>query len=297
MKKKLLFIVNPFSGTRSKDRTVGLISQHISPDIFDYQVKFTEAKGHATELAAQAVAEAVDYVVAVGGDGTMNETARSLVGTTTALGIIPLGSGNGLARHLKIPMDTTAALRLINQARTLTIDSCTLNDIPFFCTAGVGFDAYIGQKFNDKKKRGFQTYVQTTINEFFTYSPDLYSLHLDEKTFEKKAFLITFANAGQYGNDAFIAPKASIQDGLLDVCVLEPFPATMAISIGLKLFNKTLDSSRYLHVSKVSEVSVERPAPAPVHLDGEPYLLEEKLYVKLLPASLKVLVPPTATVL
>ncbi len=289
MKKKLLFIINPKSGTRSKERLETLIGQHVSADLYEYQAAYTQARGHATELAHQAVVDGVDYVVAVGGDGTVNETAQGLIYTAAAMGIIPLGSGNGLARHLQIPLDTAAALRFLNRPQVMLMDSAALNGKPFFCTAGAGFDAYIGLKFDQKKRRGFRTYVQTTLNEFITYRPELYRLTLNGTVIEKNAFLVSFANASQYGNDAFIAPEASIRDGLLDVCLLDPFPPAMAFTLGLKLFNRTLNQSKYLQVHRVTEAVLERTQSSPVHLDGEPLLMEEKLTVKLLPSSLKVI--------
>ncbi len=289
LKKTALFIVNPFSGTRSKASKEALIREHVPAGTFDYEIVFTEAKGHAVELAARAVADGVDYVVAVGGDGTMNEAARSLVGTATALGIIPMGSGNGLARHLGIPLDTVAALRLLAKARPVTIDSATLNGTPFFCTAGAGFDAYIGLKFEGKTKRGFGAYVSTTLREFFGYRPEVYRLTVGGVTTERPAFLVSFANAAQYGNNAFIAPQASIRDGLLDLCVMKPFPYALAVPLGLKLFNRTLHQSPYLEVSRTREVVVERSGPGPIHLDGEPHWMQAALHVQLVPASLRVL--------
>lgn len=289
MKKKILFVVNPFSGTRSKERKAELIHEHVSKAAFDFEVEFTLAKGHAVELAARAVAESFDYVVAVGGDGTMNECARSLVSTPVALGVIPMGSGNGLARHLGVPLDTAAALRMLKKAKAVTIDSAALNGTPFFCTAGTGFDAYIGLKFEGKKKRGFRAYVQTTLGEFFTYKPDVYRLTIGDNVAELPAFLVSFANAAQYGNDAFISPEASIRDGLIDVCILKPFPPAMALNLGLKLFNRTLHQSKYLQIIRTRQVTLERPEPGPVHLDGEPHWMESTLHLNLLPASLKVL--------
>jgi diacylglycerol kinase (ATP) len=290
-KKRVLFIVNPRSGTRSKTGIQELIRANVPAEYFDYQIEFTKAGGHAIELSAKAAAEGIEYVVAVGGDGTMNEVAQSLLYTSSTLGIIPMGSGNGLARDLNIPLATMSALRLLVEGKKICIDSCTLNDRPFFCTAGVGFDAHIGQCFAMQKKRGFQTYVQTTLWEYANYQPETYRLQIDGKWIEKKAFLISFANAAQYGNNAYIAPKASMQDGLIDVCLLRPFPAVQAINMGVKLFNRTIDSSAYMHIWQTPSVRVERKAPAPVHIDGEPCLMEETLTVTVKPNSLNVLVP------
>jgi YegS/Rv2252/BmrU family lipid kinase len=268
-----------------------LIQQYVPSQYFDYDIAFTKAKGHAIELSRQAATNQLDYVIAVGGDGTMNEVARSLLHTSTTLGIIPMGSGNGLARHLKIPLAAMSALRLLQEGRRMQVDSCTLNELPFFCTAGAGFDAYIGQCFAMQKKRGFQTYVQTTLREYSSYKPHMYRLKIGNDLIEKKAFLITFANAAQYGNNAYIAPKANVTDGLIDVCLLRPFSPVTALNLGVKLFNKTLHTSRYLESWQTSEAVLERSKPAPVHIDGEPHEMAEVLTVKIKPLSLQVLVP------
>lgn len=289
MKKHIVFVVNPRAGTRSKARIEDLLAAHLHPHSVDYyRVVHTEAQGHATEIAAQAVRDGFDCVVAVGGDGTMNETASALVGTPTALGIIPLGSGNGLARHLGIPLNTVKAIRLLNSPTERIIDSCTLNGKPFFCVAGTGFDAYIGMKFDQQATRGFQTYIRTTLQEFLTYQPERYRISVGSKVYERQAFLVSFANAGQYGNNAHISPNADIADGLVDVCLLRPFPPPMAIPMGVQLFGKSLHTSPYLKVLPVTSVVVERAEAAPVHIDGEPMLMEARLEVRVHPASLRV---------
>lgn len=290
-KRKALFIVNPFSGTRSKSRVADLIKEEISAQYFDYEIEFTQYGGHAIELSKKAAAEGVDFVVAVGGDGTMNEVATSLVHTSSALGIIPLGSGNGLARHLKIPMDIIAALRLVNQQKTKRIDSGTLNGKAFFCTAGVGFDAYIGQCFAQQKTRGFQTYVRTTLLEFFNFQPEVYSLQINGQDLERKAFLISFANAAQYGNNAFIAPQASLQDGMLDVCIMSPFPPAYAFNLGIKLFNRTLHKSPFVEIIRATTIQLKRKSAAPVQIDGEPRLMDADIQVGIRPKSLQVIAP------
>ncbi|MCU0352216.1 MAG: diacylglycerol kinase family lipid kinase [Cytophagales bacterium] len=287
---KIVFIVNPRAGTGSKARIEDLIGRHIDKSAVAYDIKHTQAPGHATELAAEAVRHHADCAVAVGGDGTMNETASALINTQTALGIIPLGSGNGLARHLGIPLNTAKAIQRLNQPTQKTIDSCTLNGRPFFCVAGTGFDAYIGLKFGEQKTRGFQTYVKTTLTEFFSYKPSHYKITLNGRTFESEAFLVSFANAGQYGNNAYISPEADIADGLVDVCLMRPFPSPMAVPLGVQLFGKTLHLSPYLKVMPAKTVIVERPEAAPVHIDGEPMMMEARLEVGIRPASLRVFV-------
>ncbi len=288
LKKRITFVVNPKAGTRSKTKLEDVIAANLDSQRIDYQLAYTQHKKHATELAALAVEQGVDCVVAVGGDGTMNETASALVGTTTALAILPFGSGNGMARHLGIPLNIPRAIQLLNHPVEKIIDSCTLNDYPFFCVAGTGFDAYIGLKFDQQKTRGFQTYIKTTLREFFSYMPDTYKLTVNEQRFEQQAFLISFANAGQYGNNAYISPEADIADGRVDVCLLKPFPSSMAIPMGIQLFGKTIHTSSYLHVIPTQEVRVERLQAAPVHIDGEPMMMEATLEVKVKPASLRV---------
>jgi diacylglycerol kinase (ATP) len=268
-KKSVLFIVNPKSGTRSKKNIIQIIEGNVPEEYFDYQIAFTKARAHATELAAKAAAEGVEYIMAVGGDGTMN----------------------GLARDLNIPLDPMNAIRLLVEGKKITIDSCTLNELPFFCTAGAGFDAHIGHLFARQKTRGFQTYVQTTLWEYTLYQPEWYRLSTSEKVVEKKAFLVSFANAAQYGNNAYIAPQANIRDGLIDVCLMRPFPTVQAMNLGIKLFNKTLHTSSYVETWKTAGATLERKTPGPVHVDGEPHQLEELLKVAIKPGSLQVLVP------
>lgn len=288
--REIVFIINPRSGTQSKERVVELIHQHLDPEKFKIRIEFTQRPAHATQLAWQAASDRVAYVIAVGGDGTMNEVARALVHSPTALGILPMGSGNGLARHLQIPIDTVKALQRINQERCITIDTCTLNGKPFFCTAGVGFDAYIGRVFSMQKTRGFGTYLRTAVQEFFGYQPTNYRLNWNGKTIEKKAFVISFANAAQYGNNAFIAPGADISDGLMDISIIRPFPVTTALGIGVRLFGKTLHLSPYVDTIRTNEITVTSDAPHLIHVDGEPFEVDDQLTVKLKPLSLKVLV-------
>jgi YegS/Rv2252/BmrU family lipid kinase len=289
-RREILFVINPISGTQSKSKLVALIEKTIECDQLDSHVAFTEYAGHATELARVAVNQAYDYVVAVGGDGTMNEVARALVDTDTALGIVPVGSGNGLARHLGIPVHVAQSLKRIREEKVVQIDSCTLNDIPFFCTAGVGFDAHVGYVFAQGKKRGFRTYVQTTLQEFFRYKPASYQICIEGKTRDQRAFGITFANASQYGNNAYIAPQADIQDGKMEVCLIQPFPAHAFLELGTRLFNKTLHNSRYVEINQVREATLQGNGPLRIHLDGESYETGDTLNVKIKPRSLKVLV-------
>ena len=238
--KKIIFIVNPISGTQGKELVLNLLDEKIDKERYTWDVVYTKRAGHAIEIAAQAAAEKADVVVAIGGDGTINEIGRSLVHTETALGIIPCGSGNGLARHLHIPMEPKKALEIINEGVTDIIDYGKINGTDFFCTCGVGFDAFVSLKFANAGKRGLLTYLEKTLQESLTYQPETYELETEDGTYKYKAFLIACGNASQYGNNAYITPQATLTDGLLDVTILEPFTVLDVPSLAFQLFNKNI---------------------------------------------------------
>ncbi|MGE0076783.1 MAG: diacylglycerol kinase family protein [Bacteroidales bacterium] len=289
--EKVLFIVNPISGTGHRGDFTKNVSLKLDPLQFVPHVEFTKCPGDASSIARKAVADGIRWVVAVGGDGTVNEVARELVNTPAALGIIPRGSGNGMARHLGIPINVNKAINVLNHGRIALVDYGTLNDIPFFCTAGIGFDAYVGDKFSRIGGRGFSNYIKTTIVEYINYRPTLYKIWVNNEYIEKEAFLITIANASQWGNNAFIAPEADMQDGLLNVTIISPFPKLLAPTIGIRLFSKKIDSCRYVESFKVKEIVIERPISDCVHFDGEPSVMGDKLHAKICPQALKVFVP------
>jgi diacylglycerol kinase family enzyme len=230
--------------------------------------------------------------VAVGGDGTVNEIAKALINTQAIMGILPIGSGNGLARHLQIPLQPRKAIQLINKQKYLAIDYGLINNTPFFCTCGVGFDALIGEKFAQCKGRGLSNYVKTTIREYFNYKPEMYQITIDnERKINRPAFLITFANGSQYGNNAYIAPHADISDGKLDMCILSPFKLYKAPGIGIRLFAKNIDKSSLMHSERASNIILERASEGVVHFDGEPCRMGKKLEISLINKGLNVLIP------
>lgn len=220
---KVQAIINPISGVGSKRKIPKMIEGICSKKNCSLNISFTEYAGHASELTRQAIEEGAEYILAVGGDGTVNEIARAMIHSNAILGIIPKGSGNGLARELHIPMDVKRAIDLIAKGHVTTIDCCRANGQVFFCTCGVGFDAAVSQKFANEKRRGSLTYIKNTIEEYLSYKPEPYELVVDNQTIKEKAFLVACANASQYGNNAFIAPHANIQDGRMDVTILSPF--------------------------------------------------------------------------
>ena len=211
--KHIVFITNPISGTISKAGIPELVEVHLDHARFSYEFVATQYAGHATLLAQEAAAHGADIVCAIGGDGTVNEVGRGLLGTETAMAILPCGSGNGLARHLMLPMDLKRCLDIINLDTVETLDSGVINGHPFFCTCGMGFDAFISMKFAEAGKRGLMTYVEQMLREGLSYKPETYEIEDEMGSKTYKAFLISAANASQYGNNAYIAPPASMSDG------------------------------------------------------------------------------------
>jgi YegS/Rv2252/BmrU family lipid kinase len=288
-KKRIVFVVNPISGTQGKKAILKWIDERLDQSIYDYSIVKTEYAGHATQIAANAVQEKVDVVVAIGGDGTINEIARSLVHTNTALGIIPCGSGNGLARHLRIPMEPKAAIDVLNRGHELCIDYGKINNIPFFCTCGVGFDAFISLKFADSGKRGLLTYLENTLHESLTYQPETYEIENEEGTMKYKAWLIACGNASQYGNDAYIAPQASLTDGLMDVTIMEPFTVLDVPSLSFQLFNKTIDQNSRVKTMRAKKIKIHRTQDGVMHFDGDPLMAGKELEVEIIPSGLYVI--------
>ncbi|KAA0990509.1 diacylglycerol/lipid kinase family protein [Dyadobacter aurulentus] len=286
-----LFILNPNSGTSTGKRT-GYIVDRICATAEKYgcdtEILFTQERGHATQLVTENLGRK-DWkaVVAVGGDGTINEIAQPLVGTDTPVGIIPLGSGNGLARHLGIPIALDKSLITLFTGSPITIDSATLNDIPFFCTAGMGFDAYVGHLFSKQKIRGLASYVNVSFRSYWAYKPQTFRLN-GVKT---DAFSISFANAGQFGNNAWVAPQASLQDGKLDICTIRPFPKWYGTSLAYQLFTKQMKVSRFIDYQSAESAVIDTDFPPMIHYDGEPLqLITTRIEVKIKPESLRVIV-------
>ena len=290
-KKRILFIVNPISGHRDKRRFREHVASVLGGENITYEIAFTERAGHATELAETAVGK-YDIVAAVGGDGTLNEVARGLVGTDTALAVIPCGSGNGLARCLHIPLNTDKALRLLTQGRIQRIDTGTVNGQLFLSVAGIGLDAQTAQDFAQDPRRGFITYAHYAVSNYLHPKPETVSITFDgREPITCSPLLITFANSNQFGYNAVIAPHASLQDGLLDVCILSRPPLPIVPDIVAKLMDGRIDKSRYLKEIQAAHITVERPAAGVVNIDGEPVMMDANLDIRIAPSSLNVLVP------
>ncbi len=292
MKRSVRFIINPISGTRGKESIVRLIPEYLDAEKFQYDIVYTKCSGHAAQLAHEAADQGINVVVAVGGDGTVNEVARSLTHTPSALAIIPCGSGNGLARHLFIPINPIGALKILAECHIETLDYGLINEQPFFCTCGIGFDAFISQKFAEAGKRGLMTYVDNTLKQSLTYKPETYKISIDgqEETYE--AFLIACANASQYGNNVYIAPAASMNDGLMDVTILEPFNLLEAPQVVVQLLNKTIDKNQHTRTFQCKQVHIHRNNPGVVHFDGDPMQCGTDIDVKLISHGINMVVNP-----
>ncbi len=290
-KKQIAFIVNPKSGTQDKQDILQWISEKIDKEKYAFDIFYTQYAGHATEIAKQKADEGIYAVVAIGGDGTINEIARSLIHTGTALGIIPCGSGNGLARHLHIPLEPYHAIDVFNEGQTITIDYGTINNIPFFCTCGVGFDAFVSLQFSKAGRRGALTYLETTLLECLKYRPETYELEIDGSASRYKAFLIACGNASQYGNNAYITPQATLDDGLLDVTILEPFTVLDVPALSFQLFNKTIDQNSRIKTFRCKKLNIHRNKSGVIHYDGDPVMMGEDVEVEIKQKGLQVIVP------
>ncbi len=289
MKEKILFVINPVSGNKPKEFILKRIDKKFQEEHYKVKIIFTSFAGEATAIVKNFIQKGYQKIIAVGGDGTVNEVASAIVNTEAVLGIVPLGSGNGLARHLKIPLKTNKALELIKKGSSQKIDYGKINDQKFFCTTGVGFDAHIGHIFSKLDGRGFGNYLKATLSEFRNYKPNRYEITMNGTTIMRDAFLITFANASQYGNNAHIAPEADIQDGKLEVAILRSFPLFTAPGIGARLFLKNINNSVYLETYQCENIVVKRKSSGVVHFDGEPGEMGQILNVKVVPGGLNVI--------
>lgn len=292
--KNIAFIINPISGTKesqsNKRRLPKLIMQLLDQEQWLPNIAFTEYAGHATELAYQYARMGFDAVVAVGGDGTVNEVARGLRDTQTAMGIIPMGSGNGFARHLNIPVHINRAIEMINHSEPISVDYGLANDRLFVSTCGTGFDAVIADHFAGSNKRGFMTYLQNILKDIFSYTPETYHIIGDGLDVTHKAFLITFANANQWGYEALIAPKASMQDGKMDIMLMSSHAIIGSASLALRLFAGSIDDSHFMDTLRAKDILLERESAAPFHIDGDPVEMPKDIRIRIVEDSLRVLV-------
>ncbi|MGM9476751.1 diacylglycerol/lipid kinase family protein [Pedobacter sp. GSP4] len=290
-KINILFIINPISGGRGKLRIPDFIDKYLDKEKFNPNFVFSEYVGHAGELADEASAKNFDVIVAAGGDGTINEVATKVLKHQKVLGILPLGSGNGLARFLNISKNLRYALSIINNFKVDEIDTAQFNNKCFFNLAGMGFDAHLSSVFSKDKKRGLSGYVKLGFQEVFNYKAQNYVIDIDGEVYNKKAFAISIANSSQYGNDVFISPNASVKDGLLDVCIIKPFPILKLPVLGYVMLRGTAETSDMIEIIKGKHIKITREKEGAVHVDGEPLQMGTSIEALVRPLSLKVIVP------
>lgn len=268
-----------------------MVIDSLSPLGWEVEVVYTKGHGDATRLALSAIEKKCDAVLAAGGDGTINETAAALCGTGVVLGILPCGSGNGLARHLGIPIDLREGLKVIHEDHPTDIDYATVNDRKFFCTCGVGFDAAVSAAFARKKTRGKFTYLQSTFETYASYEPEFYTIRANGKKLTEKAFLVAVCNASQYGNNAYIAPSASINDGLLDVTIIHAGNTLSTALVGVDMMTGMIERNMLIQTFRTDNIIIERERRGPSHLDGEPLEMDDCLDIRCHHNGLRVFTP------
>lgn len=289
--RRIMLIINSISGTLPKDGLSERVSSRLQLEGFEVITAVTERAGHAYDLASKAAEDNFYGVIAAGGDGTVNEVASALRDTDVIMGILPFGSGNGLARHLYGSIDADRALETIARDNPQRCDYGTINGIPFFCTFGLGFDAKVSQKFSSLPTRGLTSYIKSAIQEYLRFSPTEYVISSGHKEITVKAFIVAVCNASQYGNNAFIAPHASIRDGLLDIMIIHKGNPLTRVLAGVELFTGHLDRNLLIETMRVSEATIKH-IPGPAHIDGEPIQTPETLQIECKKAGIRLFYDP-----
>jgi len=290
-KKNILFLINPISGIGKKNIIPKCIDKYLDKSKFEYSIQNTEYRKHGFEIATKKKSE-FDCIVAIGGDGTVNEIGSALIHSNTALGIIPTGSGNGFARHLKIPLKIKQALLTINQFEQKIIDTGLVNDIPFLGTCGFGFDAHIAKKFDEFHKRGFMSYARLIYKEFGDYKPLTFTIHTPSQSIKKTALMLAVANTSQFGNGFTISPQSNISDATFEYVCLNKLKKREIVILVKQFFNQQIDKSK--HFSSFTEqsevtIEIENHDHTVFHIDGEPLEGPNRFKIKVVPKSLKII--------
>lgn len=290
--KKVFFIINKFAGTGYQSSVEDRILSRCRELNIEPSLVFTQGQGHATELAQQAAStKEFDVVYAVGGDGTVNEVARGLVNTQQPMGILPKGSGNGLARHLGIPVNFKKSLELISSTNSISMDSFLINNKLSVNVSGIGFDGHVVSQFGKNGKRGLIGYSKLVVKEFFSFNEFSVKANIDCTTYQKDAFVVAFANSSQFGNNACVSPHASVCDGLLDICFIKKVPITQALGFAQKMFTNQIEKSSWVDIVQAKEVTLSFERPMPYHVDGEYMPPSKDFSIIIQPASLNMIVP------
>jgi len=288
MKQKIRFIINPISGGVEKNELPNIIQTHLDHTKLDYDIAHTEYRKHGKKIAYKSSLEGIDIICAVGGDGSVHEVGTALIGTQTKLAILPCGSGNGLARHLGIPMDLSKAIACINKDESLRMDTVVVNDKPFLGIGGYGFDAVIAKKFDKSVKRGFWSYVKLVTKEFGRFKPVNVAIEVNGESRTMKLVLCTIANASEFGNGFVVSPTSDITDGKIELCLLKPFSFLTAPGVVYRFFKRTSHLSRFVEVITFEKARIQLTDRI-AHYDGEPFDVREELNVQVIPSSLNII--------
>lgn len=293
--KPYLLIINPVSGLKSNMRLLPKLIKRLDSTGIDYDVVLTKGPGDGHSLAAKAAEDGRYAVIACGGDGTVNEIASALVGTRTAMGIIPAGSGNGLARHLGIPLDVDRAVRVIERNNIIAADYGTANGKPFFCTFGVGFDAKVSERCAREHRRGLAMYLKNVVDEYFKFEPEQYVIQVNGQMITERAFLVVCCNASQYGNNAFIAPQASVTDGELDVTIVYAGNVISQAIVGIDMLSGFIRKNGYVNTFRAKSLRIIRKDNGAAHLDGDASVMPSTIDVECHKAKLRIFAPTEDT--
>ena len=290
-KRKILAIVNPFSGSKKKEKIVSRLQRELNNNSISFDFLYTQYSGHGKEIAQNAILNDMDTIIAIGGDGTINEVSSQLIGSKTKLGIISLGSGNGFARHLKVHKSLDESIQIIKNNTPILVDSCKVNQQSYVNIAGIGIDGKVAYLTRNNSKRGLWPYVKATISAGFSYGAFEAELCYDNKCIYGKYKAIVIANGPLYGFNFQIAPQASVQDGLLDVMLFED-ASFLKYSFELpKFVSGKLDKSKSVVNFKTKELKVVLKEKQYTHVDGEGLYSDALEYnYSINPKSLKILV-------
>lgn len=286
--KTIDFIINPISGAGNKKKVIATIEKELDRSKFKWNYLYTSGPGHATELARESTA---DIVCAVGGDGTLNEVARGLLGSGRTFALIPCGSGDGLALHLGISRKPRKAVRNLNTGVERTIDCGTINGREFFSICGTGLDAIVSYRFARAGSRGLKTYISEALKTWKGFVFDEYDITVDGTTMSRKAALVTVGNSDQWGNNARITPLADASDGLLDITVIKPFRTIDIPGLAIRLMTGRLAGSDKVICLKGKNIHIEKQGEFIAHFDGDPCSFASPLDIKVIPSALKIIVP------
>ena len=289
--KRVLFIINPHSGRKKFPDLENSIVKSCKQFSVEFAISATERAGHATEMAKEAVQQNFDLVFAVGGDGTVNEIAKGLIHSKVTMGIIPKGSGNGLARHLGIPQKPERALTLLQSGKKILMDTVSVNGEVSVNVSGIGFDGHIATLFGKSGKRGLREYVSLAAAEFRKFKKFPVAGKIDGSSYEGEAFILAFANSSQFGNNATVSPTASVCDQLMDICVIKKVPLLQALGFAGKMFTRRMHKSAFVKIIKAKKASFAFPGIMPYHIDGDGKEPISQFSIEVIPSSLKILAP------